>query len=87
MTTKLDLENWAERLGEVIAQGIAEKCYKDADYPAAVRTEYEALPQQEKFILWNFGALYVQGEEEDLEEYIIQSMIETCETLRLDEGM
>lgn len=87
MVTKFDLDDWAERLGEAIAQGIAERCYKYDDYPDAVRREYDALSQQEKFILWSFGADYVENEEADLEEHVIQVMIETCQTLRFDEGM
>lgn len=87
MITKLDLDDWGVSLGEVIAQRTVERCYKNADYDAGIRKEYADLPDQERFILLYYASDFVQNEESDLENYIIMSMIETCETLRYDEGL
>ena len=57
MITKLDLDNWAESLGEVIAQRIVEKCCKESDYDELVKKEYDGLTDQEKYILWNYAAV------------------------------
>lgn len=87
MITKLDLDDWGVSLGEVIAQRTVERCYNNADYDAGIRKEYADLPDQERFILLYYASDFVQNEESDLENYIIRSMIETCETLRYDEGL
>ena len=87
MITKLDLDNWAESLGEVIAQRIVENCYKESDYDELVKKEYDGLTDQEKYILWNYAAVYSQDEEMDLEDFTIQSMIDSCGDMRYDEEM
>ena len=85
MITKLDLDDWAESLGEVIAQRIVEKCYKESDYDELVKKEYDGLTDQEKYILRNYAAVFSQDEEMDLEDFTIQSMIDSCGNMRYDE--
>lgn len=82
MITRIDLDDWGVSLGEVIAQRTVERSYKETDYDAFIRREYANLPDQERFILLNYASEYAPNEETDLEEYIIKSMIETCETMR-----
>lgn len=85
MTTKVDLDDWAQSLGEVIAQRIVEKCYKDENYETLVKKEYDGLPDQEKFILWNYASVFTQDEETDLEDFVIRNMKDTCESMRYDD--
>jgi len=87
MITKIDLDDWGVSLGEVIAQRTVERCYKETDYDAAIKKEYANLTDLERFILLYYASEYAQNEGTDLEEFIIKSMTETCESLRHDEGV
>ena len=66
---------------------IIEKCCKESDYDELVKKEYDGLTDQEKYILWNYAAVYSQDEEMDLEDFTIQSMIDSCGDMRYDEEM